>query len=409
MRSRTAFWCAWSLWALSVSTTATALIYSATHPLPASAGNQGNPANGVVAILLIGGFATVGALLVWKRPSNPMGWLLSATSLSYAAGAFDVLLAHFPRTLMLSHWLGWVWFLSVGLTVTFVLLLFPTGSLPSRRWRPVAWMAAAGVAGWVLGNAFAPQIFTAGPPPEANPFGIGGPVGGFFTLIAGAGAGFVVLAGLGAIVSVVVRYRRARLVEREQLKWLVYAAALIVLSLLAQVVIAKTMGSTDAATNLENAVTSGAVAFVPIAIGIAVFRYRLYDIDVVINKTVVYGLLAAFITAVYVAIVVGVGSLLGNGGKPNLGLSILATAVVAVAFQPVRERVQRLANRLVYGKARDALRGTERVLRAHGRHRGCRGPVAAHGPDPGGGNRRPARGGVVEGGRGVPRRCDLAF
>src|SRR5207249_9113983 len=89
---------------------------------------------------------------------------------------------------------------------------------------------------------------------------------------------------------------------------------------------------------------------IPTAVAIAILKYRLYDIDVVINKTLVYGLLAAFITAVYVAIVVGIGAAIGQGSKPNLGLSILATAVVAVAFQPVRERVQRFANRLVYGK-----------------------------------------------------------
>src|SRR5207248_5938612 len=92
------------------------------------------------------------------------------------------------------------------------------------------------------------------------------------------------------------------------------------------------------------------VPLVAVAAGIAVLRYRLYDIDVVINKTVVFGGLAAFITAVYVGIVVGIGAAIGQGSKPNLGLSILATAVVAVAFQPVRERVQRFANRVVYGK-----------------------------------------------------------
>src|SRR5207253_2564956 len=98
-------------------------------------------------------------------------------------------------------------------------------------------------------------------------------------------------------------------------------------------------------------IIAAAFAFVPLAIGFAVLKYRLYDIDVVINKTVVYGLLAGFITAVYVAIVVGLGALIGAGSsKPNLGLSILATALVAVAFQPVRDRVQKLANRLVYGQ-----------------------------------------------------------
>jgi signal transduction histidine kinase len=95
--------------------------------------------------------------------------------------------------------------------------------------------------------------------------------------------------------------------------------------------------------------SSGAIALVPVAIGIAIFRYHLYDIDIVINKTLVYGSLAVFITAVYVAIVVGVGSLAQHGARPSLGLSIAATAVVAAAFQPVRARVQRFANRLVYG------------------------------------------------------------
>ncbi len=103
------------------------------------------------------------------------------------------------------------------------------------------------------------------------------------------------------------------------------------------------------------------------AAGIAVFKYRLYDIDVVINKTVVFGALAAFITAVYAGIVVGIGPVIGQGSKPNLGLSILATAVVAVAFQPVRERVQRLANRLVYGR-----RGW-----SEGQSRPFRGPAGA--------------------------------
>src|SRR5438874_3603257 len=100
--------------------------------------------------------------------------------------------------------------------------------------------------------------------------------------------------------------------------------------------------------NVQNAIVAGSFAFVPLAIGFAVLKYRLYDIDVVINKTLVYGLLAAFITAVYVAIVVGIGAAIGS--RRNLGLSILATAIVAVGFQPVRDRVQRLANRLVYGK-----------------------------------------------------------
>src|SRR5207248_4332440 len=158
-------------------------------------------------------------------------------------------------------------------------------------------------------------------------------------------------AGLAAVVSLVFRYRRARTVEREQLKWLVYAGALIVVAAVAVTPIERIIGpGSSAAVNLENAVTTSSVALVSIAIGVAIFRYHLYDIDVVINKTLVYGSLAVFITGVYVAIVVGLGSLAQRGARPSLALSIAATAVVAVAFQPVRAWVQRLANRLVYGR-----------------------------------------------------------
>jgi signal transduction histidine kinase len=170
-------------------------------------------------------------------------------------------------------------------------------------------------------------------------------------VLAFAGALTILGCGLAAISSLVIRYLHALPVEREQLKWLVFASAVIVVALVSEVAMQKVLGSTEASTNLQNAVSSGAAALVPVAIGIAVFRYRLYDIDVVIHKTLVYGALAAFITGVYVAIVVGLGSLVaGHRTHPSLLLPIIATAVVAIAFQPVRERAQHLANRLVYGK-----------------------------------------------------------
>jgi hypothetical protein len=347
---RAAFWRAWSIWALALAAAGTALIYNHVHPLPAGLSNaQGNAVAGTVAVAFIVGFATVGALLAWQRPANPIGWLLCATGLSYAAGAFGLLLLQFPRTRIWAHWMGWIWLFGVGFVV-FVLLLFPTGTLPSRRWRPVVWAAAAGLAAWVLGNAFAPAIITAGSPPLDNPIGVGGPAGHLFQFLAGGGAALNAAAGLAAVVSLVFRYRRARAVEREQLKWLVYAGGLIVAALIAEIPIEKILGPGNAASNLQNATGSGAVALVPVAIGIAIFRYRLYDIDVVINKTLVYGSLAVFITGVYVAIVAGVGSLAQRGVRPSLALSIAATAVVAIGFQPVREWVQHVANRLVYGQ-----------------------------------------------------------
>jgi signal transduction histidine kinase len=348
VRPQAAFWCAFSIWAVTIITTVTSLAYDQVRPAPAVLARHGSAANGVAGAVFIAGFATVGALIAWKLPANPIGWLLAATGMSYAVGGFGAFLANFRPTLPLSDWLGWTWFFGIGLAV-FVLLLFPTGTLPSRRWRLVAWAVAAALAGWVLGNAFAPMLFTSDSP-TANPIGIGGSAGSFFKVLAGGSGVLIVAAGLASIVSLVFRYRHAATVEREQLKWLVYAGALIVIVVLAESVAAKIIGPGAAATNLQNAMSSGAIALVPIAIGIAIFRYHLYDIELVISRTLVYGSLATFITGVYVAIVVGIGSAAQHQAQPNLGLSLLATAIVAVAFQPVRERVQRLANRLVYGK-----------------------------------------------------------
>ena len=348
---RAAFWRALSIWVLTLSAFATSMIYNLAHPLSAKlGGGTGNALTGAVAVTFIVGFASLGALLAWKRPANPIGWVLSATGLSFAAADIGLLLLQFPRTRVWGNWSSWMFFLGAGFVV-FVPLLFPTGSLPSRRWRPVAWAAAAGIAAWALGNAFAPTLITSGPPEVRNPVGVAGPAGRIFDVLAGVGGPLIAASGLAAIVSLVFRYRRAGAVEREQLKWLVYAGGIIVAAVVADIVIEEIFSlNGDAANNLQNGTGQGAVALVPIAIGIAIFRYHLYDIDVVINKTLVYGSLAVFITGVYVAIVVGIGSLAQRGAHPSLGLSIVATAVVAVAFQPVRELVQRLANRLVYGR-----------------------------------------------------------
>ena len=329
----TAFWRAWSTWAVTMTATATMFLYTALHPLTTQeAALQGNGLNGAVGIVFIGAFATVGALLAWKRPRNPIGWLLSGTGLTFAAAGVGVFLAHFPSTRTLADWLGFLYLLGLGLCV-FVLLLFPTGHLPSRRWRPVAWTGGVGLAGWAVGCAFAPTIFTFSPT-MPNPVGVTGPAGNVFKLMALGGAGLIAAAALAAAASLAVRYRRAGTAERAQLKWLIYAAAVIVVAELAAAPIRS--------TNLQNAISSGAILLVPLAIGVAVLRYRLYDIDRIISRTLAYAIVTGLLIGIYAGLVL----LATQVPQIHSAVAVAAATLIAAAlFNPVRRRVQHRVDR----------------------------------------------------------------
>jgi hypothetical protein len=339
--TRAAAWRAWSIWAVSLVLTATTITATVLHPLPARLVNfSGSGLNGAVSIVLIGAFATVGALLAWKRPANPIGWLLSAIGLESAVAVFSVFLAHFPRTVTLASWLGFLYLLGFGLCVV-VVLLFPTGKLPSRRWRPVAWAAWAGLAGWVLGCAFAPTLVTTSPA-TPNPLGATGPAGDIFKVLAAGGAVLFVVTGLAAVLSLVFRYRRAQAAERAQLRWLVYAGTLIVVAVAASLLIEPVMGASNSANNLQNALGSGAVALIPVAIGIAVLRYRLYDIDRIISRTVAYAIVTGLLVGVYAGLVLLATEVL----RFRTPVAVAAATLTAAAlFTPVRRWVQSRVDR----------------------------------------------------------------
>jgi signal transduction histidine kinase len=297
--------------------------------------------------------AVVGGLIASRRPREVMGWLLLFVAVTEGtiqfAGAYAELAYKFAVPLPaadVASWLAvWMWIPGVGTMMTFVVLLFPDGHVPSPRWRVLAVVAGVDIA--LIMGVTAVSLWSSrgvglldvgGPPPGSLAEAIYYPAA---LLMAGC--------ALASFASLVPRYRRADAVQRHQLKWFLFGAAILVPVVASAFIYGATSSVVAAPFAVQVAQTLG-VAGLPVAIGIALFRYRLYDIDIVISRTLVYGALAAFITAVYVGIVVGVGTLIGSGGQPNLALSIVATAIVAVAFQPVRERLQKVANRLVYGR-----------------------------------------------------------
>jgi signal transduction histidine kinase len=336
---------AWSLFAVSISLSVGGIVFGVR--------NDGELAHAlIVALIAALPFPLIGALIASRFPKNAIGWIFCAVGLlqglnsatdEYARYALITEPGSFPLS-GLAAWVAfWTWMPSLGLLTTFLLLLFPDGRLASRRWRWAAWMAGIGIALVVLGAGAAAAGFSGR---EL----LGETLTGYPTIAAVAaivGGVLVLVAAIGSVAALVTRFRGSRGEERQQLKWMAFAGSFALLAIaIAFTPATEAEGWVGAIAG--NLVVPGLLA-VPVAAAIAILKYRLYAIDLVISKTVVYGALALFITAVYVAIVVGLGVLIGRGGEPNVALSIAATAVVAVAFQPVRERVQRFANRLVYG------------------------------------------------------------
>jgi signal transduction histidine kinase len=300
-------------------------------------------------IVLFGSCAVIGALAVSRQPGNLVGWLFLATGVVAAmqifTGELALSLYRHGGPLLAVQWLAWpanwVWNLSFGSLFTLLPLLFPDGRLPSRRWRPLAWFALGLIAFLAVAYAVAPGPLDS--PRVANPAGVGVGVSGAFAGLFTGLAFVAVAACVLCVCSLFFRYHHADGDVRQQVKWFGLGAAFTLTCLLAGQV-AQGLG----AQVVSDVLSAIGVLGVPVGAAIAILRFRLFDIDVVISKAIVYGSLAAFIAIVYVGLVAGVGQLAGAVGTPVL--SAIAAAIVALAFQPVRRRMQRFANRLVYGQ-----------------------------------------------------------
>jgi signal transduction histidine kinase len=319
--------------------------------LAAANGTQLGLANeSLFLIPLAVGFPLVGALVASRRPHNGVAWVylgggLGAGLALFAYGYAQYALVTNPGALpggRAAAWVSsWVWVTGATPILTFGLLLFPDGRLPSPRWRLVAWLAAGAIALPILSSALMPGPFF-NHPMAANPVGIPGAAAAL-RLIDPLGVALFWVAAACSVAAVLVRFRRGREQEQQQLKWLAFAMAVLLLAIALYWVPWLTL--------VAHGLFLGAAAFIPVAIGIAILRYRLFDIDLLINRTLVYTALTVVLGGAYVGVVAAARLLLQ--GHAAAGVSVAATALVAVLFAPLRSWLQRRADQLLYGDRHD--------------------------------------------------------
>jgi hypothetical protein len=345
MSARAASWLAWSLCAASL-----ALLVAGITILHLRRPPEDIPL--WLASLLAIGFAaypTVGALVASRRPKNAIGWLLCVVGLAISSSIFLDEYASYAQSLRSGSLPGpgVAAFLSTinpgPLLAIFVLLLFPDGRLPSRRWRPVVWLLVAGIALYLIRGTLVLE--------HANPVGVELPRGVFEAtsiledVLLSAGV-------VGAVASVALRLWRSRGEERQQIKWLVYAASVVVVGALGLFL--------PSPSSIFWAVTLLGLAAMPVAVGIAILRYRLYEIDLIINRTLVYGPLTAMLVLFYLGGVVSLQYAFRalTGQESQLGI-VASTLAIAALFNPLRRWLQAFVDRRFYRRKYDARKTLE--------------------------------------------------
>jgi signal transduction histidine kinase len=294
-------------------------------------------------------FVAAGGLLARVRPSNAVGRLLLTIGIVwqlYALAGLGRMAAFAAAGAVSGPWLAWAWDVmwipGIALVPT-LFLIFPEGRLPTPAWRPVAYLLAAATATLFAAVGLRPGPFTN--TPLDNPIGVAalGPMG---PGLEAAGGLMFVLAVVAALAAPMVRYRRAGREERHRLKWFLVATALVVIAWAS----ADVLAALGAPAHLLGHLRTVPLLALPIAIAISILHHRLFDMDVVISKSLLYAALAVVVALLYFAVVVGLGTALGGRDGMSLPLTVAATAIVAVAFQPARRRLQELADRAVYGR-----------------------------------------------------------
>jgi hypothetical protein len=358
MSTRTASWLAWSLVVLAVALLAGGISLALmARPFGAQLTyeSEADPFSVIVSLVTLLTFSVVGAIIASHQPRNAIGWIFCSIGLvvslnSLTGGYAEYRLAggSAPGNLAeTAAWVStWTWILLVYVPTSFLLLLFPDGRPPSPRWRPVAWCAAIGIIGFVAGYALQP-----GPledyPQIVNPYGVDSSI----VTLGVAGALLGAASMVASAVSLIVRMRRAGSEQRQQIKWLAYGGAVAVGTVFAGGVISIWN------TNVSIAVIGFGLLGLPVFTGIAIVKHRLYDIDVIINRTLVYGSLTGALALVYFGGVTVTQALFRNiTGQEQLPqlVVVVSTLLIAALFTPLRRRIQSFIDRRFYRAKYDA-------------------------------------------------------
>ncbi len=361
MRTRAATWVAWSLCLLCVALAAGSLLLSSLNGYSL---REIVVEDVLAVVVLTTTFSIVGALIASHRPKNPIGWIFCAAALfqglnvfgdQYATYALITRPGSLPIGVEVSWLKEWIWFPGLALILVFLPLLFPDGRPPSPRWRPVAWLGGALI---ILFSVFASilgwrergkALLGSGQTGDEGP--------GWLLALAGSLFGLMLLAALAAVISLLVRFWRARGEERQQIKWFSFAAVLMFTFIIAFEVL-----PTPDENLLFVVLGMLAVASIPVAVGIAILKHRLYDIDVIVNRALVYGSLTAALVAVYFGGVATtqttLRTLAGQEQQPQLAI-VISTLVIAALFNPLRRRIQSFIDRRFYRSKYDAVKTLE--------------------------------------------------
>jgi uncharacterized membrane protein len=364
MRRRAVTWLAWSLVGLPVLLVLCGISLS----VAASSAGTGHPydtksflTSGAINVITLLPFSVIGALIVSRQPRNAIGWIYCGVGLlvgfvALAHGYAEYWLASGSGMKSLAEtaaWFSsWSWIPLVLVPTSFLLLLFPDGRLLSPRWRPVAWCAGFGIVGYVLNVA----LETGGLgdfPKISNPYGVDSP------LVRMVGLVGAILAGCSMVaspISLIVRMRRAGSEQRQQIKWFAYGGVVVVITIVASGFVSIW------SVPVSILIISVALLGLPVFTGIAILKYRLYDIDVIINRTLVYGSLTIMLAAFYFAGVVGTQYVFrvvtGQERLPQIAV-VASTLAIAALFNPLRRRIQAFIDRRFYRRKYDAVKTLE--------------------------------------------------